>query len=74
MIQKDYPSNIYIQRISKSFLSRRLFKKVIYQHIFNYYENGSIDDKKVKTMFDSGMYKNCKVTFKFVKDKIKNTK
>ena len=73
MIQKDYPSNSYIQRISKTFLSRRLFKKVIYQHIFNYHENGSIDDKKVKTVGESACYKNCKVTFKFVDDKIKNT-
>ena len=73
MIQKDFPTNAYIQRISKTFLSRRLFKKVTYQHIFNYYENGSIDDKKVKTVGESAMYKNCKATFKFMGDKIKNT-
>ena len=73
MIQKDFPNNSYIQRISKTFLSRRLFKKIIYQHIFNYYQNGSVDDKKVKSSGESTSYKNCKTTFKFSDDKIKNT-
>ena len=72
MIQKDFPTNSYIQRISKTFLSRRLFKKIIYQHIFNYYENGTVDDKKVKSSGESTSYRNCKTTFKFVGDKIKN--
>ena len=73
MIQRDYPTNSYIQRISKTFLSRRLYKKVMYQHVFNYYENGYIDDKKVKTVGESASYKNCKATFKFSGDKIQNT-
>jgi len=72
MIQRDYPTNSYIQKASKSFLSRRLYKKVIYQHVFNYYENGYIDDKKVKTGGESGFYKNCKISFKFAGDKIQN--
>ena len=72
MIQKDHPTNSFIQRISKTFLSRRLFKKIIYQHIFNYYENGTVDDKKVKSSGESTSYKNCKTTFKFSGDKIKN--
>ena len=72
MIQKDFPANSFIQRISKTFLSRRLFKKIIYQHIFNYYENGTVDDKKVKSSGESTSYRNCKTTFKFTGDKIKN--
>ena len=59
--------------MTKSFLSRRLFRKVIYQHIFNYNENGSIDDKKVKGSGESGLYKNCKATFQYIYDKVEET-
>ena len=72
MIQTDYPTNPYVQRISKTCLSRRLFKKIMYQHIFNYYQNGTVDDKKVKSSGESACYKNCKTIFKFSDDKIKN--
>ena len=63
MIQTDYPTNPYVQRISKTCLSRRLFKKIMYQHIFNYYQNGTVDDKKVKSSGESACYKNCKTIF-----------
>jgi len=72
MIQADYPTNPYVQRISKTCLSRRLFKKIMYQHIFNYYQNGNVDDKKVKSSGECACYKNCKTIFKFSDDKIKN--
>ena len=35
ILQKDFPSNSYVHKVSKTFISRRLCKKIIYRHIFD---------------------------------------
>ena len=36
ILQNEYKDNNYVQKISKTFLKRRLFKNVIYRHHFTY--------------------------------------
>jgi hypothetical protein len=73
ILQKEYPSNSYVQKVSKTFLSRRLNKDVIYRHIFYYKENGDIEENKLRSAGESTVYKYCKAIFKFYNDDIKNT-
>ena len=73
LLQKEYPTNPYVKKVSKTFLSRRLNKTVIYIHNFNYNEDGTFTDTKIRSAGESTVYKYCKVTFKFLNDEIKNT-
>ncbi len=73
ILQKEFPSNAYVQKVSKTFLSRRLNKKVIYRHIFDYKEDGNIAENKLRSAGESTVYKYCKTIFKFYNDEIGNT-
>ena len=73
LLQKEYPNNPYVKKVSKTFLSRRLNKDVIYIHNFYYYEDGTTSDSRVRSAGESTVYKYCKVIFKFLNDEIKNT-
>ena len=73
LLQKEYPTNPYVKKVSKTFLSRRLNKTVIYRHTFDYNIDGSIAENKLRSAGESTVYKYGKVTFKFVNDEIKNT-
>ena len=73
LLQKEYPTNNYVQKVSKTFLSRRLNKKVIYRHIFEYKGNGTIEENKLRSAGESTVYKYCKTIFKFNNDDIGNT-
>ena len=68
VIQSEYKDNSYIQKISKTFLKRRLFKNVIYRHIFEYKEDGTIDENKLRSSGESTIYKFGKFTFTFKND------
>ena len=73
IIQKDFPSNNYVRRMSKTFISRRLYKKVIYRLIFDYKEDGKIEENKLRSAGETYVYKYGKFTFKFDHDEITNT-
>ena len=73
LLQKEYPANPYVKKVSKTFLSRRLNKTVIYRHFFRYSEDGTFTETKLRSAGESTVYKYCKVTFKFFNDEIKNT-
>ena len=70
-LQEEYKDNYYIQKLSKTFLKRRLFKNVIYRHIFDYEEDGNIKDDKLRSSGESTIYKYGKFTIKFKNDEIK---
>ena len=72
-LQKDFPSNTYVQKISKTFLSRRLNKKVIYRHYFTYKEDGNREENRLRSSGESTVYKYCKTIFNFYNDNIVNT-
>ena len=72
-LQKDFPSNSYVQKISKTFLSRRLNKKVIYRHYFIYKEDGNREENRLRSSGESTVYKYCKTIFNFYNDNIVNT-
>ena len=72
ILQKDFPANSYVHKVSKTFISRRLYKKVIYRHIFDYKEDGTIEENKLRSAGESTVYKYGKFTFKFENDEIKN--
>ena len=72
-LQKEYPSNSYVQKVSKTFLSRRLFKNVIYRNTIKYNEDGSISENRLRSSGESTVYKYCKSIFKFYNDNIINT-
>ena len=69
-LQEEYKDNYYIQKLSKTFLKRRLFKNIIYRHIFNYEEEGSIKDDKLRSSGESTIYKYGKLTIKFKNDEL----
>ena len=69
-LQEEYKDNNYIQKISKTFLKRRLFKNVIYRHIFEYEENGTIKEDKLRSSGESTIYKYGKFIIKFKDDEI----
>ena len=69
-LQEEYKDNYYIQKLSKTFLKRRLFKNIIYRHIFNYEEDGSIKDDKLRSSGESTIYKYGKLTIKFKNDEL----
>ena len=69
-LQEEYKDNYYIQKISKTFLKRRLFKNVIYRHIFDYEEDGTIKEDKLRSSGESTIYKYGKFTIKFKNDEI----
>ena len=73
LLQKNYPTNTYVKKISKTFLSRRLFKKVIYRNIFEFKEDGTVEENKLRSAGESTIYKYGKFTFKFFNDEICNT-
>ena len=68
ILQDEYKDNSYIQKISKTFLKRRLFKDVIYRHNFFYKEDGTIEEDKLRSSGESTIYKFGKFTFKFKND------
>ena len=68
ILQNEYKDNSYIQKISKTFYKRRLFKHVIYINNFEYKEDGTFEEKKIKSSGESTIYKYGKFTFKFKKD------
>ena len=70
-LQEEYKDNYYIQKLSKTFLKRRLFKNVIYRHIFDYEEDGTIKDDKLRSSGESTIYKYGKFTIKFKNDELK---
>ena len=72
-LQKEFPSNQYVQKISKTFLSRRLGKKVIYRHYFIYKGDGTIEENRIRSSGESTVYKYCKTIFNFYNDNITNT-
>ena len=69
-LQEEYKDNYYIQKISKTFLKRRLFKNVIYRHIFDYEEDGTIKEDKLRSSGESTIYKYGKFIIKFKNDEI----
>ena len=69
-LQEEYKDNYYIQKISKTFLKRRLFKNVIYRHIFDYEEDGTIKEDKLRSSGESTVYKYGKFTIKFKNDEL----
>jgi len=71
ILQKNYPNNSYIRKVSKTFISRRLNKKVIYRHVFEYNENGTIKENKLRTAGETMVYKYGYFSFKFINDEIK---
>ena len=73
ILQKNYPNNGYIRKVSKTFISRRLNKKVIYRHVFEYKADGSIKENKLRTAGETMVYKYGYFSFKFINDEIKNT-
>ena len=70
ILQNEYKDNNYVQKISKTFLKRRLFKNVIYRHHFTYKEDGSIEENKLRSSGESTIYKYGKFTFKFKNDEL----
>ena len=70
ILQKEYKDNYYIQKISKTFLKRRLFKNVIYRHLFDYEEDGTIKEDKLRSSGESTIYKYGKFTIKFKNDEL----
>ena len=68
ILQNEYKDNNYVQKISKTFLKRKLFKNVIYRHHFTYKEDGSIEENKLRSSGESTIYKYGKFTFKFKND------
>ena len=74
ILQKNYPNNGYIRKVSKTFISRRLNKKVIYRHVFEYKDDGNIKENKLRTAGETMVYKYGYFSFKFINDEIKNQK
>ena len=74
ILQKNYPNNGYIRKVSKTFISRRLNKKVIYRHVFEYKEDGSVKENKLRTAGETMVYKYGYFSFKFINEEIKGTK
>ena len=73
LLQKEYPSNPYVKKVSKTFLSRRLNKTIIYRHNFKYFPDGTFVESKLSSAGESTVYKYGKVSFRFLNDEIKNT-
>ena len=71
-LQKSFPTSNYVQKISKTFLRRRLFKNVIYRHNFEYKTDGGYFDEKIRSSGESTIYKFGKFTFTFINDDIFN--
>lgn len=72
ILHKNFPSNSYVQKVSKTFISRRLYKKVIYRHVFDYKENGDIEENKLRSAGETTVYKYAKFNIKFDKDEFQN--
>ena len=72
ILQKNFPTNSYVRRVSKTFISRRLYKKVIYRHVFDYKKDGNIVENKLRSSGESTVYKYGKFIFKFYNDEITN--
>jgi hypothetical protein len=70
LLQNEYKDNHYIQKISKTFLKRRLFKNVIYRHNFFYEEDGTIIEDKLRSSGESTIYKYGKFIIKFKNNEI----
>ena len=68
ILQKQYPTSSYVQKISKTFLRRRLYKKEIYKHEFNYKDDGTFNDERLRSSGESTVYKYGKMIFKFIND------
>ncbi len=67
ILQEQFPTSNYVQKISKTFLRRRLHKKIIYKHEFKYSEN-IYEDERIRSSGESTVYKYCKLIFKFIND------
>lgn len=72
IVQSEFPTSNYVQKISKTFLRRRLFKKVIYRHLFTY-KDGAFTEDRVRSSGDSTIYKYGKFIFHFNDNKEKES-
>ena len=72
ILQKEFPTNPYVRKVSKTFISRRLYKKVIYRHIFDYRSDGTIEENRLRSAGESTVYNYGKFTFKFENDDMSN--
>lgn len=72
IVQSEFPTSNYVQKISKTFLRRRLFKKVIYRHLFTY-NDGTFKEDRVRSSGDSTIYKYGKFIFNFSDSKEKES-
>ncbi len=65
ILQEQFPTSNYVQKISKTFLRRRLHKKIIYKHEFKYSEN-IYEDERIRSSGESTVYKYGKIIFNFL--------
>lgn len=55
-IKRDFKQSHYIQKLTKSFITRRLNRSIIYEHNFEFV-NQTVKDKRITTRGDKGVYK-----------------
>ena len=55
-IKREFKQSYYIQKLTKSFITRRLTRTIIYEHHFEYV-NQSVKDNRVITRGKKGIYK-----------------
>ena len=66
VLQNNFPTSNYVQKISKTFLRRRLYKKEIYKHEFIYNKDGTYNDERIRSSGESTVYKYGKIIFNFL--------
>ena len=66
VLQNNFPTSNYVQKISKTFLRTRLYKKEIYKHEFIYNKDGTYNDERIRSSGESTVYKYGKIIFNFL--------
>ena len=66
-LKKKYNNIPYIKKITKTFISRRLNHKIIYEHSFNYEDSNNLKENKIKTIGDKFQYKYHIFMFKSIR-------
>lgn len=63
-IKRKFSGLSYVKKLTKTFIKRRLNRKLTYEHIFDY-TGDKVSDTRIKTIGEKASYKYCKFIIEF---------
>lgn len=63
-IKRKFSGSSFVKKLTKTFIKRRLNRKITYEHVFDY-TGDKVIDNRIKTIGEKATYKYCKFIIEF---------